>query len=111
MKPPRSIDIVPKSNVVSLPRREDAGLTRDHYFFVEMWSDMPDAGGRRVETVNISPDNLISHAAFQEALRQRPGKVLVHFNGRHEMTAQRAPDKPPPLGNGRRCGESGRHLL
>jgi hypothetical protein len=50
----------------------------------------------------------VSNAAYHAALRARPGKVLVHLNGRHRMSCEKAEDPPPPLGIGRTSGGCGR---
>lgn len=31
------------------------------------------------------------------AIRERPGKYIVHMNGRHRMSCELAPDPPIPL--------------
>lgn len=39
----------------------------------------------------------VSVAALPAAIRERPGKYIIHKNGRHQMSCQLAPDPPEPL--------------
>lgn len=79
----------------------------EHLFRIEVWDDAPEAGGRLLETVSKSTDFNVSMSAFNEALRQRPGKYLVHLNGRHRMSGEKAQKPPLPLGYGRPGGGIG----
>ncbi|WP_117195957.1 hypothetical protein [Rhizobium terrae] len=63
---------------------------------VEVWSDAPEAGGQLLETISRSTVFAVSVAALKAAVRERPGKVLVHLNQRHRMTIALAPDPPVP---------------
>lgn len=38
-----------------------------------------------VETISRSPDSSVSQAAWQAAIRRRPGMLLIHHNSRHVM--------------------------
>lgn len=80
----------------------------EHTYRVEVWSDPPEDGGELLETISRCTDHSVSCAAYQAAIRQRPGKVLIHRNGRHKMSAEVAPDPPLPLQRGRPSGGSGR---
>lgn len=37
------------------------------------------------ETISCSPDSTVSQAAWQAAIRRRPGMLLIHYNSRHVM--------------------------
>ncbi|MER9529796.1 hypothetical protein NKI89_08295 [Mesorhizobium sp. M0309] len=37
------------------------------------------------ETISRSPDSTVSQAAWQAAIRRRPGMLLIHYNSRHVM--------------------------
>lgn len=63
---------------------------------VEVWSDAPEAGGTLLETISRSTVFTVSVAALRAAVRERPGKTLLHLNQRHRMTCERAPDPPVP---------------
>ena len=68
----------------------------DAPYRIEVWSDPPEAGGELLETISRSTVFAVSVAALKAAVRERPGKVLVHLNQRHRMTCERAPDQPLP---------------
>ncbi len=78
-------------------RRGSGGSgTTEHTYRVEVWTDEPEVGGQLLETISRSTDFSVSCAALKAAVRARPGKVLVHLNDRHRMSAERAPDPPIP---------------
>lgn len=68
----------------------------ENTYRVEVWTDEPESGGELLETISRATDFAVSCAAHRAAVRQRPGKVLVHLNGRHRMSCERAPDPPGP---------------
>ncbi|WP_258121945.1 hypothetical protein [Mesorhizobium onobrychidis] len=37
------------------------------------------------ESISRSPDSTVSQAAWQAAIRRRPGMMLIHYNSRHVM--------------------------
>lgn len=98
MKHRKGIDLV-KSDVGYTvgdgSARPDGTAIEDGYR-VEVWSDEPEAGGELVEVISRATDFSVSCAALRAAIRARPGKVLVHINGRYRMSAERAPDPPLP---------------
>ncbi|RVM58885.1 hypothetical protein CN128_07500 [Sinorhizobium meliloti] len=110
MKHRRGIDLVDEGDtgytVGDGSARPDRTVTENGYR-VEVWSDEPEADGELVEVISRATDFSVSCAALKAAIRQRPGKVLVHINGRYRMSAERAPDPPlperlrPPVNNGR----------
>lgn len=54
--------------------------TPEDNFRIEVW----DAEEKeRLETISRSPDFAVSVAAWQAALRRRPGRLLVHHNANH----------------------------
>jgi hypothetical protein len=63
---------------------------------VQVWSAEPEAGGELLETISHATDFSVSCAALKASIRARPGKVVVHLNGRHRMSCERAPDSPRP---------------
>lgn len=83
----------------------------EHIYSVEVWSDAPEAGGELLETIAKATDFQVSAAAYQAALRQRPGKTLIHLNGRYRMTCEVAKEPSIPLVSGRPSGGSGREIL
>lgn len=89
------------------PVQDDWGPL-EHIYAVEVWTDMPESGGERLETISRATDFQVSIAAYRAAMRQRPGKAIIHLNGRHRMSCQTAPDPPLPLGVGRPGGGIGR---
>lgn len=68
----------------------------DAPYRVEVWSDPPEAGGELLETISRSTVFAVSCAALKAAIRERPGKTLIHLNQRHRMTITQAPDPPLP---------------
>ena len=72
-------------------------METSHTFRVEVWDDPPDAGGSIIEIISSSSSFAVSIAAFKAAIRERPGKYLIHMNGRNQMTCELAPDPPESL--------------
>jgi len=68
----------------------------DAPYRIEVWSDPPEAGGELLETISRSTSFGVSCAALKAAIRERPGKILMHLNQRHRMTITHAPDPPAP---------------
>ncbi|MGO7445106.1 hypothetical protein ACC668_10410 [Rhizobium ruizarguesonis] len=68
----------------------------DNSYRVEVWTDEPEAGGELLETISRATDFSVSCAALKASIRARPGKVIVHLNGRHRMSCELAPDPAPP---------------
>lgn len=102
MKHRRGIDLVREGTDVGYTvsegsRRGSSGsdLT-EHTYRIEVWNDEQEGGGELLEAISRSTDHSVSCAAYQAAVRCRPGKVLVHLNGRHRMSVERAPDPPLP---------------
>ncbi|ESX48814.1 hypothetical protein X762_10955 [Mesorhizobium sp. LSHC426A00] len=58
------------------------GKTAEDNFRIEVW-DREEK--ELAETINRSPDSSVSQAAWQAAIRRRPGALLVHYNSRHVM--------------------------
>lgn len=73
-----------------------------HTFRVEVWDDPPEAGGSIIEVIASSTSFAVSTAVLKAAVRERPGKYIVHMNGRNRMTCVLAPDPPVPLSAPRR---------
>ncbi|WP_292341326.1 hypothetical protein [Mesorhizobium sp.] len=69
--------------------------TEEDNFRIEVWDREETA---LVETICRSPDCSVSQAAWQSAIRRRPGMLLIHFNGRHVMEKIITPGEPkiPP---------------
>jgi hypothetical protein len=63
---------------------------------IEVWTCRPDAGGELLEVISRATEFSVSIAAYRAALRARPGKTLVHINGRHPMSTELAPDPSLP---------------
>lgn len=99
MKHRRGINLVGEGNtgytVGDGSARSDGTVTENGYR-VEVWSAEPEAGGEMIEVISRATDFDVSCAALRAAFRARPGKVLVHINGRYRMTIERAPDPPLP---------------
>lgn len=89
--------------------RRGSGST-EYLYRVEVWSAEPESGGELLETISRASDFTVSCAALKAAIRQRPGKVLVHLNARHRMSCERAPDPPVPE-SPRPLGRTGRPRL
>jgi hypothetical protein len=68
----------------------------EHSYRVEVWTKPPDAFGELLETISLATDFTVSTAAYRAALLARPGKTLVHMNGRHRMSCEAAEDPPRP---------------
>lgn len=68
----------------------------DQTFRVEVWSEPPEAGGSLIEIISRSTDFSVSCASLKAAMRARPGKVMIHLNGRFRMSVDKAPDPPLP---------------
>lgn len=90
----KGIDLVRTSDAVSLTSDDSTSL--EHTYRVEVWSEPPEAGGEILETISRATDFSVSMAAYRAALRARPGKTLVHLNGPHRMSAEKAQDPPVP---------------
>ncbi len=106
MKHRRGITLANTEDVLGItPSPEDS--SNEHTFRIEVWTDPPEAGGELVETISRATDFAVSNAAHRAAIHQRPGKYLVHMNGRHRMSCELAPDPPRPLREGRPRGRSG----
>ncbi len=106
----RGTDLVPGDDYIRLaPEQEHDDSPLEHTFRIEVWDEAPEDGGSLLETISRATDFSVSMAAYRAALRARPGKVLVHLNGRHLMGAEKAQDSPRPLFVGR-AGGSGRFL-
>lgn len=56
--------------------------TAEDNFRIEVWDREEKA---LVETISRSPDSMVSQAAWQAAIRRRPGMLLIHYNSRHVM--------------------------
>jgi hypothetical protein len=66
----------------------------EEQFRVEVW----DAGETTLlETVSRASDFPVSLAAWQAALRRRPGMLLIHKNGDHVMERMVAPGEAEPM--------------
>lgn len=65
--------------------------TAEDNFRIEVWDREEKA---LVETFCRSPDSFISQAAWQAAIRRRPGMVLIHYNSRHVMEKIITPGEP-----------------
>ncbi|MGX8010104.1 hypothetical protein ACVDG8_014625 [Mesorhizobium sp. ORM8.1] len=65
--------------------------TAEDNFKIEVWDKQESA---LVETVSRSPDFFVSQAAWQAAIRRRPGMVLIHLNARHSMEKLITPGEP-----------------
>ena len=66
--------------------------TEDNYR-VEVWSD---DGGTLIETISRSSDFNVSLVAWHEAIRRRPGCLLVHANADRVMDRIVAPGERQP---------------
>lgn len=62
--------------------------TDEDNFRIEVW-DREETG--LAETINRSSDPSVSQAAWQAAIRRRPGMLLIHYNSRHIMEKIMAP--------------------
>ena len=58
---------------------------------VEVWNA---SETEKLEMVSTSSDFAVSLAAWQAALRRRPGMLLIHYNGRQIMEKLIAPGEP-----------------
>ncbi|WP_136620849.1 MULTISPECIES: hypothetical protein [Mesorhizobium] len=56
--------------------------TAEDNFRIEVWDRDEQAIS---ETISRSPDSTVSQAAWQAAIRRRPGMLLIHYNSRHVM--------------------------
>ncbi|MER8517247.1 hypothetical protein NKH47_30610 [Mesorhizobium sp. M1060] len=61
---------------------EATAKTAEHNFWVEVWDREEQVLS---ETISRSPDSTVSQAAWQAAIRRRPGMLLIHYNSRHVM--------------------------
>lgn len=57
-------------------------ITAEDNFRIEVWDRDEQA---LCETISRSPDSTVSQAAWQAAIRRRPGMLLIHYNSRHVM--------------------------
>jgi hypothetical protein len=100
MKHRRGIDLVRDGadvgHTVGEGSRRGGSEPPEAPYRVEVWSESPEAGGELIETISRSTNFAVSCASLKAAIRARPGKVLVHLNARHRMSAERAPDPPVP---------------
>ncbi len=69
--------------------------TAEDNFRIEVWDQEEKT---LVETICRSPDAMVSQAAWQAAIRRRPGMLLIHYNSRHVMEKILTPGelKMPP---------------
>mgnify|MGYP003680095086 CR=1 FL=1 len=97
MKHRKGIDLV-RGDVGSNAGEGSARSDRsdDSGYRIEVWSAEPEAGGALIEVISRATDFSVSCASLDAALRARPGRVLVHINGRYRMSCERAPDSPRP---------------
>ncbi|TPL87129.1 hypothetical protein [Mesorhizobium sp. B2-3-12] len=56
--------------------------TAEDNFRIEVWDREEKT---HLETISRSPDAMVSQAAWQAAIRRRPGMLLIHYNSRHVM--------------------------
>ncbi|TJV19720.1 MULTISPECIES: hypothetical protein [unclassified Mesorhizobium] len=56
--------------------------TAEDNFRIEVWDSEEKT---HLETICRSPDAMVSQAAWQAAIRRRPGMLLIHYNSRHVM--------------------------
>ncbi|MBZ9670919.1 hypothetical protein [Mesorhizobium sp. ES1-3] len=56
--------------------------TAEDNFRIEVWDREEKT---HLETISRSPDAAVSQAAWQAAIRRRPGMLLIHFNSRYVM--------------------------
>ncbi|TPL79779.1 hypothetical protein FJ941_19740 [Mesorhizobium sp. B2-3-13] len=56
--------------------------TAEDNFRIEVWDREEKT---HLETISTSPDATVSQAAWQAAIRRRPGMLLIHYNSRHVM--------------------------
>ncbi|ESZ05792.1 hypothetical protein [Mesorhizobium sp. L48C026A00] len=61
---------------------EAMATTAEDNFRIEVWDREEQA---LAETISRSPDSTVSQAAWQAAIRRRPGMLLIHYNSRHVM--------------------------
>ena len=94
MKHGRGIDLARLDGVTAITpvAVEIAGRCLSRRSWTKPFGD----GGVLLETISSSSDFQVSVAAFAAALRQRPGKYLVHVNGPSPMRSELAPDPPRP---------------
>ncbi|RTM05687.1 MAG: hypothetical protein EKK31_15100 [Hyphomicrobiales bacterium] len=65
--------------------------TAEDNFRIEVW-DRDESS--RIETICRSPDFFVSQAAWQSAIRRRPGMLLIHHNGHHVIEKLITPGEP-----------------
>lgn len=65
--------------------------TAEDNFRIEVWDREEKA---LIETISRSPDSSVSQAAWQVAIRRRPGMLLIHYNSRHVMEKILTPGEP-----------------
>lgn len=59
-----------------------AVATDEDNFRIEVWDREEKT---HLETICRSSDAMVSQAAWQSAIRRRPGMLLIHYNSRHVM--------------------------
>lgn len=94
MRHGKGFDLVRKGDLVSRPQEHSEHI---HLYRIEVWDEPPEAGGEMLEIIASAATFAVSIAAFHAAVRERPGKHIIHMNGRHRMSCQLAPDPPVPL--------------
>jgi len=98
MKHRKGIDLVRDGNGVTVGDGSAGGNgSLEHSYRIEVWSEVPEVGGKLLETISRATDFSVSVASYGAAVKARPGKVLIHLNGRHRMSCERSPDHPLPL--------------
>ncbi|AYG76796.1 hypothetical protein QDY28_25130 [Rhizobium sp. BR 362] len=95
MRHRKGIQLVRSEDDVQYTAPEPPGT--GHPYRIEVWDDPPESGGSIVEVIASSTSFPVSVAALKAAIRERPGKYIVHMNGRHRMSCELAPDPPAPL--------------
>lgn len=95
MKHSRGINLITAEEGLRVHTPEPEGTS--HTYRVEIWSNPPEAGGEIIEVIALSTSFNVSCAALKAAIRERPGKYVVHVNGRHRMSCELAPDPPAAL--------------
>lgn len=107
MKHGKGIDLLRSSTGYTVGEGGARGSgASDHNYQIQVWSDEPESGGELLETISKATEFTVSVAGYQAAIRARPGKVLVHLNGGHRMSCERAPGPTSPSyarPTGRRC--------
>lgn len=66
-----------------------------HTYRIEVWDEEE---SEIFEEISVATDSTVSHAAWNAALRVRPGFLLIHKNGDHVMEKLVTPGDRPPDG-------------